>query len=832
MKKGVFLGIAIILVMIGLNLYYYFDTYRWQVNHQSKLMDREMELCVGHISDFFEKTSINIQMAASPQELNCLLGTHCNATKQSCSIRKLALLYGPNLRSLTISNPKGHYFKSFRKSNVSLISEYGEGEPENFFRPAVLFSNDNKTIEYLQPLVEEGDVYGYARMEIDAHGYFSTVLQHFIHDAHSYQYVLLPNGRVAYQQGATKNIEAVFSPELFNNMENSHSLVHTIFVDGKETKVLSVIRRMEINKSTYYLVFSTSHRDFTYIVWRNSFIVGIVTLAILILLIIGVIYSRYQRQKREARNIKSQETLKRMLYYLPVGVVLTDEHNVVAQVNKAAVNLFGTTSNEELIGCVYDDNLWFENRKIISKSRMSINSVRYSIATDSGKVLDVFSERIPFFIDNKCHNINVFIESSNLDGICSNDAADNAAITEAFMANISHELRTPLNGIIGMTDILKKMKLGCEELDILRIIGSSADSLLSLINDVLDFSHVNKGRFFVEAVPFNLKKEIEDIVDSFKFIARQKNINLRWYSSVELPTDFVGDPLRFRQVLNNLINNALKFTQVGDVVIHITSGKIFNGSEGLRFEVHDSGIGIGPEKLKSVFDPFWQADSSSTRLHSGAGLGSTISRQLVEAMGGRIEVHSPSLINNGSCFPGTSFVFTLPLITLTHSKLYDRTRVKCVADITVAIVTDAESEVRQLVNTLKLYSVRYVILDPSANSLIRLRSGKDINAVIIDHRIDFDGLAFLQALHNEKLDMLYPILIQSSDIPSANVGIVKRLGVDSYLRKPVKANLIRRFFVSHFDIEMPVVENSFMVSGNMVTSTDFGCGNPKCYSVD
>ena len=153
MKKGVFLGIAIILVMIGLNLYYYFDTYRWQVNHQSKLMDREMELCVGHISDFFEKTSINILMAASPQELNCLLGTHCNATKQSCSIRKLALLYGPNLKSLTISNPEGHYFKSFRKSNVSLISEYGEGEPENFFRPAVLFSNDNKTIEYLQPLV-------------------------------------------------------------------------------------------------------------------------------------------------------------------------------------------------------------------------------------------------------------------------------------------------------------------------------------------------------------------------------------------------------------------------------------------------------------------------------------------------------------------------------------------------------------------------------------------------------------------------------------------------------------------------------------------------------
>ncbi len=803
MRKEVLWSIIGVVILMGMNLYYYIDTFKWQIKYQSDFMSKQMDLCSGHIGDFFDKSSINLMMAITPNEMDCLFKTKCNMAESNCRVKSLGVLYGPNLKSLTVSEPNGQFYKISRSRNNSFVTEYGEAEPQNYFRPAIFISPDDNLIEYMQPLVQNGRIYGFVSMGINLEGYFKTVLQHFVHDKNSYQYMIMPNGDIAYQQGAQNSLVTSISPEMLNNIDGEYSFIHNVKVDNQDVKVLSVIKKIDINRSNYFLVFSISKKEITATIVRNSFIVGAVTIAVLILYIVFIIIQSIQRTRREQRMEKTQETLRRVLYYLPVGVVLTDSKGVVQQVNKAALQLFNYSSEDELMGCVYNDQLLCEHVKLTNKIRVSINTVRYKVEKASGNSMMVFSERIPFFIDNDSLNINAFVVVADDEGNISKSDEGNDAQNN-FMANISHELRTPLNGIIGMADIMAKMNLGEEERDMLKIISNSADSLLVLINDILDFSRANSGRMFIESVPFNLVAEIDDAIESFAFVAKDKKIKLWWYSSIPITGDFEGDPLRLRQVLNNLIGNALKFTSRGEVVLHITKGRLINGNEGVRFEIHDTGVGINKSVIDRVFEPFWQEDTTTTRVYGGTGLGTTISRQMVALMGGEISVNSPSAISKDSAYPGTSFVFTIPLIACSNNKKYMRSSVKRPSDIHVAVITDDEREVRQLTRVLQSFNIGWEIMDSSGKSLMKLRSDKFVNTVIIDHRADFDGLAFLQLMHVEKIDRIYPILVQSSDTPSQNSNMVRRLGVDSYLRKPVKSNLLRNFFLAHFDVDIPI----------------------------
>lgn len=806
MKKAVVWGVVIVTFLVGFNIYYYTDTYRWQLNYQSRMMEKQLSLCVGHISDFFVKTQINVQLLLTPGDLQSLFAEKWRVTHPQSRLEMLYDRYGENLRSLTVSDVRGSYFRMLKGADNSYVTEYGQSEPQNYYRSTILFSVPDHQIYYLQPLVEHHEIYGFVRFGIDMDGYFNSVLQHFYFSDLNYQYVLMPNTDLVYYKGSKGIFQSGFSPDLLANIDDSHALVHQVAVDGKHVSVLSVIKRMVLNGSTYYVVFSMPRKELTATIVRNSFIVGFVTLGVLILIAGVFIYYIRHRNVRENRIRQSQETLRKVLYYLPVGVVLTDDQNIVRQVNKAALQLFECVAEEELVGCVYVDDLWFDPKAVINKSRVSASTVRYRIQNPAGHTFVVINERIPFFFENECHHIDVFFEVSNLENKCRVESGSDADAKSNFIANISHELRTPLNGIIGMAEILKKMSLGEEEHNILSTIRSSANTLLVLINDILDFSKIDAGKFHVESLPFNLKTEIEEIVASFQLLAQQKRIKLSWYASVSIPTDFIGDPIRFRQILNNLISNALKFTVEGEVVLHVTKGQLFNGNEGLQFEVHDSGIGIREEAIKHIFDPFWQADGSTTRRYGGTGLGTTISRQLVELMGGQIRVQSPSSIRTSAEYPGSSFIFTLPLFTRTLDKTIKTSGVKDVSGIKVAIVTDDEGHVRPLISDLRMFNVQWSVVGASEQVIDQLSSSQEYHVVIIDHRPDFDGLMFLQRLHNLNIDSRYLIMVQSSDLPSQNSNMVKRLGADVYLRKPVRANLLREFFIRYFHVAIPFAD--------------------------
>jgi len=527
---------------------------------------------------------------------------------------------------------------------------------------------------------------------------------------------------------------------------------------------------------------------------------------------IGVLFDQFNKMldRIEQRDVALQEAhdglekrveertahLNALIEYSPLAIMVLDSDHKIQMCNPAFAALF-QYSRQEVVGrgitALFTEGDLSEARSI---SRGSPEPTPIHLVTRRQR-------KDRSYLDVEVHTVGLIVKGEVAGSLAiyqdisirkrveeemklAKEAAEAASRSKSeFLANMSHEIRTPMNGIMGMTELVLDTELDGEQRNYLNLAKASADSLLTLINDILDYSKIEAGKLEIDAIDFNLGDTLGDTMKTLSLRAHQKGLELAFEINPDVPDALVGDPGRLRQIIVNLVGNAIKFTQQGEVVLHVETDSRTQDEIRVHFTVADTGIGIPAEKQTLIFEAFQQADGSMTRKHGGTGLGLSISSRLLEMMAGRIWVESE--LGRGSRF---HFIARFGLQKVPARTIIPRDPMT-LRDMRVLVVDDNATNRQILLRMLENWRMTPTAVDSAAKAIVTLREGQGIGRkfplILLDAQMpDMDGFALAEIIRRNPDWRTATVMMLSSAGQRGDALRCRELGVAAYLTKPVR----------------------------------------------
>ncbi|MBN2009017.1 response regulator [candidate division KSB1 bacterium] len=566
----------------------------------------------------------------------------------------------------------------------------------------------------------------------------------------------------------------------------------------------------------------------------------LISFTVLMIMVIYQIRTRNIRERNkllerkvEERTLQVEEEKKLLRTFIdlvPDSLYLKDTNNHFLLNNRAHYESLGVRSQDDVLGKSDLDffpvdrvnDFHKDENEILKTGRSILNKEENGINESTGETNWVLTSKVPFLNNNgEIQGIVGISRPINEIKRIEQELKQAKEIAEAasrskseFLANMSHEIRTPMNGVIGMTQLMLDTELTKQQHDYLNIAKQSAESLLDLLNDILDFSKIEAGRLELEEIDFDLRKVFETAVTTLAIQANTKKLELLLNIAPDVPHALKGDPGRLRQIVVNLIGNAIKFTEKGEIVVQVQLAEHKkDGFIGIHVAVKDTGIGIPADKVNKIFESFSQVDASTTRKYGGTGLGLTISQKLSELMDGQIWVESE--FGCSSTFQFTAYLKPGKVVEINDFKK----RFTELGDMRVLIVDDNNTNCIILHDVLKVYGIDATITWNGKEALNKLYQATVeeslFDLILLDYQMpEMNGFEFTEKVRANVKWSGIRIVMMSSVVDRGDLERSKVNGIDEFLQKPVRQVDLIQTILSAFGKREQTDGNGFINSDN------------------
>lgn len=805
MKRIYFFVFITIVVIFSANIYYYLKIYQQQISVEESFLLKQARITGTQIEKTGYQFENDLSQILFSDSISSFFSNEDVKEHTINDLKAFFFRYSTIINSIQYYDNNKHVFSLVRDRKNKFIMDIFASHVQQELLEKETLKIQNGEYLYHMPVLKKGKTAGNMVIVIDYLRYIKSVLTKLSTEDEQWQWIIDTKGEIqSFSLPGEEQIKISRLNKITDDVlnDNPNVLSHKVTINKKEIEIISAYYPILIIKQKFGIVFSLQTDTISHAIINNSIAIAALTL-LLILIISGIFIHFIKTNRREKKSLrKSEDILSRIIDELSVGFILLDQNKSIKKINKLALDLFpedlkvkegekmgdwffksGYTGEHKKLGdYFFNDVLFIKN----DKGETALLKKESSIEANGEKLFIVSLIDISSFEKTRKQNAVAVKTKSEL------------------LTRMSQEIQIPVQGILSMLDEFSVKNLSDKQKEIFHSIKKISELLLSIIDDISSFSKLEADDLVIEEIPFSLRTELNDALISLRSKAEKKNLDFKLSIEKDITDKLIGDPFKFKQIIAQLTENAIKFTSKGQIRIKVNQLGNTGGQITLQIIIEDTGIGIPKEDLKNIFGKSVSQNETITRKFAGAGLGAALSKQLVELLKGEIKAESPSGLTGDPKWPGSRFILTLDFYSNEGiQKDFSRDEITSYSHINTLIIKDNDIKGQRILEIMNNFgiNVKMNFYHDKTLSLVKsnLKSGKEVpHLLILRDSSNFNAFDFAKDLKEHDLIKKFLVIISSSNDIKGNYVSARKLGVDYYLIEPCQGSELFNILQDNF----------------------------------